>query len=156
MTKRPTLPLALLAATFLFSACSRTLRTPVTVEPDIQSKRELYARQFPEDPFVEDIVAGRIEKGMSTLQVKLAWGRPFHSFEQEEPGESKLIYLFADDGLPDSQPKTVTHLFFRHDRLVRWQRDRKIVNLPTSESGIGVADDLGGSSPIGEGKPYQR
>jgi len=128
--------------------CRRQLRAPVNVDPAVLEIREQYAAMNPDDPFLDAIAEQKLRKGMSPTQVYLAWGRPVHRFKGE--GQQKWIYEFSED--PNTQPKTITHLFFEKEKLVRWKVNRGYVYFLDPESAGDSADDLRDLPGLGSSK----
>lgn len=123
------------------AGCSQMLQSPVQVESDIEEARETYAQGNPDDPLLPLILEQKIQKGMSPAEVFYSWGRPVHRFKGED--RQNWIYEFSDDGSPDSQPKTITHLFFERNVLVRWKHDRRYVYFGENDPGADIVDEMG-------------
>ncbi len=137
---RLAMPILALMALVLVG-CSQMLHSPIEPDTDHANYRTAYATHYPDDPHLELIEAQAIRKGMSPRQVLASWGRPIHSFPQKD--KEMWIYEFSDDGSPDSQPKTITHLFFERDKLVRWKRDRRYVDLTAEPTDVDYSHELG-------------
>jgi hypothetical protein len=141
MPKRLTLLCTtLLALVVLTPACTKFLRSPVQVDAIHIELRERYIAAYPDDLYLEQIVEQKIVIGMNPTQVFLSWGKPFHRFKDGDA--QKWIYEFSDDGLMDNQPKTVTHLFFEQDELVRWKHDHGYVYFHGEDPGADFTDEL--------------
>lgn len=142
MTRHHRAMLAILVLLALVLAgCSQMLHSPIEPDADHANYREAYAAHYPDDPYAELIEIHAIRKGMSTRQVLASWGRPIHNFPEED--KQMWIYEFSDDGSPDSQPKTITHLFFERDELVRWKRDRRYVDLMAEPRDVDYSSEFG-------------
>ncbi len=122
------------------SACSKVLLSPAQLDAKHLELRGRYAESYPDDKYLEQILAQRIEIGMNPTQVFLAWGKPFHRFK--DGNAQKWIYEFGEEGLLENQPKTVTHLFFEKDNLVRWKHDHGYVYFHGEDPGADFTDEL--------------
>ena len=142
--------LALFLITFLMglSGCRRTLKAPMAVSPEVEPLRAKYATLYPDDPLMDSIHASTLHRGMSPTQVYVAWGRPLHRFKTD--AGQKWIYEFSED--PESQPKTIAHLFFEDDELLRWKVDRGYVYFLEPESGGSGADEFRDLPDLGSPK----
>ncbi len=131
---------ALLLVAVMASACSKTLRSPVQVDASHLELRDRYVSTFPDDAYLSQIIEQDIVIGMNPTQVFLSWGKPFHRFKDGDA--QKWIYEFSDEGLQENQPKTVTHLFFEQDELVRWKHDHGYVYFHSEDPGADFSDEL--------------
>ncbi len=131
---------ALLLLIVLVSACGKFLRSPVQVDASHLERRNRYVEAFPDDVYLPHIIEQKIVIGMNPTQVFLSWGKPFHRFKDGDA--QKWIYEFGDEGLLENQPKTVTHLFFEQDELVRWKHDHGYVYFHGEDPGADFSDEL--------------
>ncbi len=131
---------ALLLLVVMAPACTKTLRSPVQVDASHLELRDRYVSAFPDDAYLPQIIEQDIVIGMNPTQVFLSWGKPFHRFK--DGGAQKWIYEFSDEGLLENQPKTVTHLFFEQDELVRWKHDHGYVYFHSEDPGADFTDEL--------------
>lgn len=148
------LVLALLFSALIagLSSCRKSLRAPVRIDPAIEKYRSNHEKDYPEDPFLPAIKRSEIHLGMSPLQVFLAWGRPVQRRKGDH--EQMWIYEFSDD--PEAQPKTIAHVFFEDELLVRWKMDRGYVYFVEPDAGGVSADDFGDLPDAGSAKQPDR
>ena len=130
--------LTLLIAVLGLGACHQTLRAPVKIDPDIEEVRDKYRTLYPDDPYLVDIARSELRKGMSPTQVYVAWGLPMQSSKSDKG--RNWLYEFSSP--PETQPKTVAHLFFEKDKLVRWRVVRGYVYFLDPQSKSAAATEI--------------
>ena len=64
--------------------------------PKMETLRQEYVRNNPENRFNEDILAGRVQPGMSRLQVRVAWGEPDRMSKGDRAGIDQ-VWTYAED-----------------------------------------------------------
>jgi hypothetical protein len=79
------------------------------VTPELEQSRQEYVQSNPENQYSDDILAGRVRKGMSRLQVRVTWGEPdevtykipggeIWSYSEIEPTRGTSVYNLLFDG----------------------------------------------------------
>jgi len=121
---------ALLLATLgLLPACAATppSRTETTA---IREIREEYFRSFPNGRFNDQIVRGRVVKGMSLFEVLASWGIPDARAVKVEDNRERWVYVLVEDNDLD----WVRYDFiFRANELVEWEMTRNVASGPALE-----------------------
>jgi len=113
----------ILSCLVLASSCVRSLKAPMALDPALQEMCDDYLRLNPDDPFLEQIKAQKLTKGMNPTQVFLSWGRPLY---REKSGDSqRWLYEFDVEQL--MLPKRVAELFFEKGSLHDWRLKRGFV-----------------------------
>lgn len=99
------------ALCFMVTGCGG-YRAVRDVTPDVEQARRDYVSLNPESSYNDDILDGRVRKGMSRLQVRIAWGEPDQvnyglpgnevwSYSEPELARGASVYnlLFEDEHL---------------------------------------------------------
>ena len=80
--------------------------------PDVEQARRDYVSLNPESGYNEDILEGRVRKGMSRLQVRIAWGEP-DQVNYGVPGSETWSYSETEK----DRGASVYNLHFDSERL---------------------------------------
>ncbi len=113
--------------------------------PQIEQMRYEYVRNNPGNKFNNDILVGRVQPGMSRLQVRVAWGEPDQVAPSPNPGIDQ-VWAYAE--AEPSRGTSVYKLLFTGELLqtVEVSRDALILgtaradNRPPEESKLGSGD----------------
>ncbi len=126
MTSRRSRSMAFVAWTALACGCAalQAMRDPT---PEIDTSRAEYVRNNPGNRFNNDIGAGRIRKGMSRLQVRVAWGDP----DQIARGNGTETWAYQDT--EPARVATVCRLRFEGELLTRIDLDRSALQLELND-----------------------
>jgi hypothetical protein len=77
--------------------------------PEIEQSRQDYVDSNPDTHYKTDILAGRVRRGMTRLQVRVTWGDPelvtykipggeIWSYSENEPSRGNSVYNLVFDG----------------------------------------------------------
>jgi hypothetical protein len=124
----------------------RYIRDPT---PDIENARQEYVVNNPGNRYNDDIASGRVRKGMSRLQVRVAWGDPDEVAQNRE----RTAEVWAYQEYEASRGSSVYLLHFDGELLTQVDIDRAGA-LPSSEaeSAPVARPDRGNASAEGAGK----
>jgi hypothetical protein len=109
---------------------------PGTFKEDrsIAKMREVYVRENPQCAYNDQILAGKIEKGMGIYEVLASWGFP-QAREPDAGGDPDILYWTYSMVNPGTMTAYLYRLKFDDYRLVDWDVSREgAVGFP-AESG---------------------
>lgn len=97
--------------------------------PEIENSRQEYVVNNPGNRFNDDIAAGRVRRGMSRLQVRVAWGDP----DQVAPNRDRTAEVWAYEEPEAARGTSVYLLHFEGELLTHVDVERGDTLLPTSD-----------------------
>ena len=113
--------------------------------PQLEQMRYEYVRNNPGNKFNNDILAGRVQPGMSRLQVRVSWGEPDQVVTGDRPGVDQL-WAYAEQ--EPSRGVSVFQLRFAGELLqnVEVSRDALIMGTARADTRTPEESQLGSGS----------